>query len=83
MKIRLKTFNHFPETHSTQYRTGLHSPALLEEAVRDGHAVVRLPGGRGVVRTFTSTQSGEKCTLLFRVHPLPVNSAYHGNENDD
>ena len=32
------------------------SPALLEEAVRDGDAVVGLPGGRGVVRALAPTK---------------------------
>ena len=33
------------------------SPALLEEAVGDGHAVVWLPGGSGVVRTLAPAKS--------------------------
>lgn len=33
------------------------SPALLEEAVGDCDTVVRLPGGRGVVRALATTKS--------------------------
>lgn len=33
------------------------SPALLEQAVGDGHAVVGLPRGSGVVRTLAPAKS--------------------------
>ena len=60
------------------------SPALLEEAVGDGHAVVWLPGGSGVVRTLAPAKSlGIFRKIKFNNRTLPVNPAHHSNKNDN